>query len=214
MENNFNDKEIACNYDKFYVSEYGKLVDEIEKKMCSDFLKDIPKSDMLEIGCGTGHWSEFFIDNGFQLVATDISEAMLDVMKSKNLNVDIKLANSENLPFKDNEFSIVSSITMIEFVENQKKVIDEIYRVLKPNGFLLMGCLNKNSVLWENRENNKHYKGAKFLTPEEFSSLLSPIGKAKISLGVYIDSNFEILDFKDKALAEPAFILALVKKEV
>ncbi len=211
-KNIFKNKKISQNYDSFYKTPYGKKVDEIEKNLCLEFTKKLPKTDMLELGCGTGHWSKFFIEQGFQLTATDISNSMLKIVKSKNLNAKILKANSENLPFKDNSFSLVSSITMIEFVKNQEKVISEINRVLKPNGYLLIACLNRNSILWTTRKKSKSYKNANFLTPEDFKKLLEKIGNVDMKFGVYINNNFEILNEQENRNVEPAFMLALVKK--
>jgi len=52
---------------------------------------------------------------------------------SNNFNPDI-LASGYNLPFKDNAFDTVISMEVLEHLENPKLIINEIHRVLKPNG--------------------------------------------------------------------------------
>ena len=64
-----------------------------------------------------------------------ISENVYNVDIFSYDNVDI-VCDIENLPFKDNSIDIIFNIAVLEHVPNPKKVIDEIYRVLKPNGII------------------------------------------------------------------------------
>ena len=81
--NVFNNPEIAGKYDNYYQTDFGKKVDEIEKNLVLSLISDIPRGVMLEVGCGTGHWTRFFIDQGFKLTGIDISESMLQIVKKK-----------------------------------------------------------------------------------------------------------------------------------
>ncbi len=205
--------DIAQKYDAYYNTLSGKKLNEIEEKLIAEFLKEIPKSEMLELGCGTGHWTNFFVNHGFNVTATDISDEMLKFAKLKNIEAEFIKADSQNIPFPDNSFSVVSSITMLEFVNDQDKVINEIYRVLKPGGWLILGCLNKFSELGKNKENDETFKDAKFLSIEELNNKLRLFGNPKIKSGVYFSPAFEILDNTSKIEnTEPAFIVAAVQK--
>jgi ubiquinone/menaquinone biosynthesis C-methylase UbiE len=125
--------EVASEYDAYYQTETGKTVDNIEKEIVSAHIKKIPKTNWLELGCGTGHWTKFFSESEFQITAVDNSEAMLKIARSKNLeNVQFLNADATRLPFSDGHFSGIVSITMLEFVDDLEKVLNEIDRVLKP----------------------------------------------------------------------------------
>jgi SAM-dependent methyltransferase len=50
-------------------------------------------------------------------------------------NVDI-VCDIENMPFKDNSIDVILNIAVLEHVPNPQKVINEIYRILKPNGII------------------------------------------------------------------------------
>ena len=66
---------IAEGYDKWYETRRGALYDRLEKKAINGFLP--PSSGgkkLLEIGCGTGHWSAFFSNKGYHLTGVDISD--------------------------------------------------------------------------------------------------------------------------------------------
>ncbi|WP_372947775.1 class I SAM-dependent methyltransferase [Mariniphaga sp.] len=207
--------EIASEYDAYYQTETGKLVDKIEKEIISGYLRNLPKTNWLELGFGTGHWTEFFSENGLQLTAVDNSQAMLKIARSKNMeNVEFLQADAARLPFPDDHFSGIISITMLEFVDDLGLVLNEIDRVLKPGGTLVLGCLNALSEPGKNKNNDPVFQHAHFFTPNEIIEMLSRFGSPRLSAGVYFSLGFEILDGTEKqSTAEPAFIAASVEKQ-
>lgn len=211
--NVFIDPKVAEAYDTYYQTEVGRKVNDIEEKLILKILKDLPKTEMLELGCGTGHWTNVFINQGFNVTALDISDEMLKYAHSKNLNAQFIKADSENIPFPENSYSLISSITMLEFVNDQDQVLEEIYRVLKPGGNLVLGCLNAHSELGKNKENDPSFRNAKFLSPQELEEKLKLFGNPQLSFGVHLSPNFEIKDGTQEMYnTEPAFIAALVQK--
>jgi len=212
--NVFTKQDVAANYDQYYQTEIGKKVSQIEENLFNDLLTNIPKTDMLELGCGTGQWTEYFIKKGFKLTGIDVSDEMLKFAHSKNLNADFINADSSQIPFDDNSFSTVSSITMLEFVEDQNTVLQEAYRVLKPGGWLILGCLNANSELGKNRKNDEVFGKANFLNPEKLNQKLHAFSNLKMNFGVYFSPTFEILDGNSEIEVEPAFIAILAQKKI
>jgi ubiquinone/menaquinone biosynthesis C-methylase UbiE len=211
--NVFTKPEIADNYDAYYQTKDGRQVNKIEEELIAAALQKVPAGKMLELGCGTGHWTKFFIENGFKLTATDISDAMLKYARQKKLQAQILKADSEKLPFNDESFDVVSSITMMEFVMDKDKVLSEIYRVLKPNGYVFLGALNGKSQLAKNAGNDPVFKNANFFTPESLHERLSQFGIPEISFGVYFSPNFELQDgTTQQEKHEPAFMLGRVQK--
>jgi ubiquinone/menaquinone biosynthesis C-methylase UbiE len=212
-KNIFRDTKIAEDYDNYYQSEAGKAIDQIEKNIFSTLLTGLPRINLLEAGCGTGHWTRFFSSAGFHVTAIDVSEAMLQIAISKNIeNVIFQKADATRLPFADNSYSTIASVTMLEFIEDVNKVLDEFRRVLKPGGTLLLGCLNELSELGKNKKNDPIFKDAHFFTPSEIKKLLMQFGHPKISFGVYFSPTFDLLDkTKKQNTVQPAFIAASVK---
>lgn len=64
-----------------------------------------------------------------------ISEYVYNVDIFEYDNVDI-ICDISNLPFKDNSIDVILNIAVLEHVPNPQKVVDEIYRVLKPNAVI------------------------------------------------------------------------------
>jgi len=205
--------EIANSYDDYYQSDFGKKIDRIERDIIDFLIKEIPLSEMLELGCGTGHWSDFFSKKGFNLTGIDISEAMLNIAKNKKINAKFKIANSQNIPFNNESFQIISSITMLEFVDNQDKVISEIYRVLKKGGWLVLGCLNEKSIIGKDKRNSETFKNANFLTIDSIKSKLDKFENILIKSGVYLKSDYSIVDDKKDNNIEPVFIGIIAQKK-
>jgi ubiquinone/menaquinone biosynthesis C-methylase UbiE len=213
-QNIFTVPDIAKDYDNYYKKKSGRTVDRIEKDTFTSFLKKLPRGNLLELGCGTGHWTAYFSGEGFKVTAIDTSETMLQIAKEKNIgNAIFQKADAADLPYTAHSFPVIATITMLEFVNNINEVLDEIDRVLKPGGTLLAGCLNELSELGKNKINSKVYRHGHFFTPEEIEQLLSRFGHPQINYGVYFSPTFELLDgTKKQNNVHPAFMAISVKK--
>ncbi|MBI2028534.1 MAG: class I SAM-dependent methyltransferase [Candidatus Levybacteria bacterium] len=89
---------------------------------------------ILDIGCGWGEFAEAFgkkIDMGIDIAPRDLYVASKGKMY-KNLT----LADARALPFADESFGSIISISTFEHIPNEKKLLKEMYRVLKPNGVI------------------------------------------------------------------------------
>lgn len=109
-----------------------KIVSLIEKKN---------PSKILDVATGTGDLAIMLANSSaFEIIGVDISEGMLNVGRKKvserNLSGKITLvqADSENLPFEDNYFDVITVAYGIRNFENLEKGLSEMLRVLKPSG--------------------------------------------------------------------------------
>lgn len=59
----------------------------------------------------------------------------------------LTLGNMQSLPFRDNEFTIVTMNTVVEHFENPQNVLNEIFRVLRPGGHVLIHTTNVSSPI-------------------------------------------------------------------
>ncbi len=215
IRNIFIKSTVADEYDNYYQKEPGKTIDKIEKELILRHMNNLPKSHLLELGCGTGHWTQFLSDMGFRITAVDNSEAMLKNARKKNIqNVQFLLADATRLPFSEKSFSAIVSVTMLEFIKDIDRVLDEIDRVLKPEGTIVLGCLNALSELGKIKNSDPVFKHARFFTLEEANEILSRFGNPISMKGVYLSPSFEILDgTENESAVEPAFIAISAKKK-
>lgn len=110
------------------------------KKVRKALAERNPKS-ILDVATGTGDLAiELAKIEGASITGVDISRGMLDMGDRKLLKlrltgkIKLQQADSENLPFEDNEFDAVSVAFGVRNFENLPKGLKEMQRVLKPGG--------------------------------------------------------------------------------
>jgi len=176
---------VADKYDKWYETAEGTMYDHLEKKVISRFLRqNIQGRKLLEVGCGTGHWSKFFSDCGFEVTGVDISEPMIKTAKSKDIpDALFQVADGHSLPFADSSFDITAAITTLEFVHDAELVLREMVRCTrKPSGQLLIGVLNAAARLNRIRQQNPEslYAKARLFSGGQIKKLLEPYGQTHV----------------------------------
>jgi len=176
---------LANKYDLWYESAKGRMYDRLEKKAISRYLPPSTKgTKLLEVGCGTGHWSQFFSEYGFEVTGVDVSEQMIDIAKSKNIsNASFQVADGHSLPFADNTFNVTAAITTLEFVHDAKTVVREMVRcTYKREGLLIIGVLNALARLNRKRQQDSGspYAKARLFSPSQLKQFLEPFGQSAI----------------------------------
>ncbi len=173
---------IADSYDSWYAGRRGAMYNRLEKKAIIRFLPPHVRGEkLLEVGCGTGHWSRFFSEYGFEVTGVDVSQHMIDIAKSKNISdASFQVADGHSLPFAEGTFDITAAITTLEFVRDAKEVVREMVRCTrKPAGKLLIGTLNVLARLNRNRKQKPEsvYAQAQLFSPTQLKKLLEPFGR-------------------------------------
>jgi 2-polyprenyl-3-methyl-5-hydroxy-6-metoxy-1,4-benzoquinol methylase len=107
----------------------------------------------LEIGCGTGIFTEYFSNTGVELLAVDISEDLLNVVRNRKLSPSVKLLCTafENLP-AEQQFDAIVGSSILHHLEIQSE-LTRIYELLKPGGVIAFGepnMLNPQVMLQKN----------------------------------------------------------------
>lgn len=149
----------------------------------------IPKNKKgLEIGVGTGQFAApLSIPEGL-----DISPKML--ARAKQKGIITYLAAAEKLPLPDKTYDYVALITTLCFLKNIPQAFQEIYCVLKPQGKLLIGFVDKDSFLGQHylQKKNKSvfYKNAKFYSAQDIQNILK-------------ENNFKLLKIKQTLFTLP-----------
>ena len=116
---------------------------------------------LLENGCGVGMYVEHLAPHVGRVVGLEYdfqraSEARQDVAQRRP-NVYITCAAGERLPFPDGKFDLILSHEVLEHVENDRKAVAEMVRVLKPGGRMVVFAPNRgypfetHGVYWRGR---------------------------------------------------------------
>lgn len=114
-------------YDKRHKSPTTEVMRRYERKILK-----FANGFILDLGCGTGYYLKKFS----RIVGVDISKGMLN--QAKKTKKPVVFGRAENLPFKDRTFDTVLCIFSVLNLADREKTVQEIYRVLKPKGMVLV----------------------------------------------------------------------------
>ena len=116
-----------------YMNEYD--VERRQHLVFSVLLKqvDLQGKQVLEVGSGTGRFSQRIVELGGQLTIVDIGKNLVEAVSSR-LGCRGVTADACQLPFEDNCFDLVISSECIEHTLDPCKAIRQMCRVCKPGG--------------------------------------------------------------------------------
>ena len=124
----------------------GKVLISLTKQ---EILKEQNLGKVLELGCGTGLYTETLQKMAKSVVATDFSDEMIEVAILKRgylRNVEFLKADALNLPFEDESFDTIFMANLIHVIGNAERVIQESKRVLKTGGQLIITSFAINDM--------------------------------------------------------------------
>jgi ubiquinone/menaquinone biosynthesis C-methylase UbiE len=115
-------------------------------EMAAKFLSKIKGGKYLEIGAGDGSLALTLINNFSHLALIEISEKRIEMLSKlfdgKNVEILTTILDHENLPYSDNTLDVVVMVDVIEHLIDPIRVCNEIQRVLKKGGILIIGTPN------------------------------------------------------------------------
>lgn len=141
----------TIDYYKHWNKNRNKKILDREKKSLNFILKIIKKeSKILDAGCGNGKFLDLIKSNfsNANLYGVDFSESEVKEAKKKSFNV-IQGDFEDKIKFSSNSFDIINASEVIEHLYNPDKLLEEINRVLKKGGHLVLSTPNLCS--WANR---------------------------------------------------------------
>jgi len=111
-------------------------------------LGNIKGKKLLDVGCEAGYITIKLAQKGAIVTAIDLIEEPIKELrrnlKNTKLKISLCVADAAKLPFKDKTFDIVLATEVIEHITKLNDFIAGAYRVLKPNGRLLITFPNEN----------------------------------------------------------------------
>ena len=114
-------------------------------KYAMNVIKRINPDRLIDIGCGPGAFleevSKKFPD--IQLNALDLSEEMIEKTRSRlPQNAIVTIGDSENMPLDDEQYKVVTCNLSLHHYPDPQKAVNEMYRILKKGGYLLLNDLD------------------------------------------------------------------------
>lgn len=148
--------------------------------LAKEFIKN---KIVLDIACGEGYGSNILAQDANSVIGVDIDQETIThaIKKYQKKNLSFLQGSVENIPCAPHSFDVIISFETLEHTAEHTKMLEEIKRVLKPGGILIISTPEKKAYteLLGSYSNPFHKKE---LYKKEFSELLGRFFKYQISL--------------------------------
>jgi ubiquinone/menaquinone biosynthesis C-methylase UbiE len=211
-------------YDQWFSTPIGKLVKQTESELLLQMANPRPGERVLDAGCGTGLFTFDLLSAGAQVVGLELSLPMLERAGRRYAGYPFHMArgNMSHLPFGDHAFHKAVSVTAIEFIEDARGAIAELFRVTRPGGRIVVATLNSLSP-WAVRRKQAAEKGhsifrhVRFRSPEELEALAPVAGVTQTAIHFQKGDEPDVArgiedDGRSKGLKTGAFLVARWEK--
>lgn len=182
---------------QFYNSEFGRKILTKEAEYLRKELKGRKK--ILDIGCGIGCFEEILSE--LNIIGLDSSKEALEEARKKS-DKKFMLGDAQHLDFPNGSFDGAFTVTTLEFLDDYKKAVDEVARVLRPGGKFVAMILNPKSKYFKSHAGRpgSYFRKIKYTNPEEIGRYISRYFTTggEYFLGI---QDQEIFDTTDKTLA-------------
>ena len=142
-------EELSQYYPQDYAPHHSEQEVQKKKKKTSslplsgEFLRKIgPDTTVLDVGCGSGQFLYRLKETtGCMVQGLDLSENAVQSAR-QTFNLDVFQGTIDEAPFQDNFFDVITAWSYIEHVNNPHGVIQKMFTLLKPGGYLILKTPN------------------------------------------------------------------------
>jgi SAM-dependent methyltransferase len=208
--NPFDNVALSSRYEGWYASE-GRHADILEKDLLGKLLDLFPSAhSILEVGCGTGHFTRWMAERGLDAAGVDISEAMLNEARRLN-GPKCFPGDALALPVADRSFDMTALITTLEFLPDPVRGLSEAVRAARQG--VLLGVLNRWSLLTlRYRLSGKAmWRSARFFGPLELTRLVRQAAGPRVETITWRTTLWPIPGVRDLSLPWGGFIGVAVR---
>lgn len=151
-----------------------------------EFVAALPAGAILDIGCGSGRDSFLVKALGRQVIASDISSAMLDRLRPTMLRGSLVCCDVTQMAFVDNSFAgVIASGVVLHLPRDLcKSALIEIERVLIPNGNVAISMKRGRGEGWRSTEEFPLRRWFSYYMPTEFACLCEEAGLSVASVAI------------------------------
>ena len=134
-----------------YTSTEDSYSENVERPVVESLLGDLSGASALDLGCGSATYAARLAARGARVVGVDLSATMLTLARERarasGVTMELLVADiARPLPFSGPRFDLVFTATALHYVENLRGTMQEIARVLRPQGRLVASVLHPMST--------------------------------------------------------------------
>jgi len=152
-------------YEAWYHTPRGQWIADREFILLQKLLTPEAGASLLDVGCGTGHFSRRFARLGLSVTGIDPDPATLEFARTQAGDIRYFQASALQLPFADNAFDYTIAVTSLCFIDDPIQAVQELWRVTRHASVL--GLLNRHSLLHWKKQRQGSYLGARWDTAGE-----------------------------------------------
>jgi SAM-dependent methyltransferase len=194
----------AATYDGWYKTSRGGWIGEIEYGLMHRLVAPAAGENLLDVGCGTGHFTRRFACEGLAVTGIDSDADSLRFAAEHTAGGEhYILGDARALPFPARSFDSCVSITALCFIREQSRALAEMLRVTRRR--FAIGLLNRQSLLYRQKGRAGGlggYRGAHWHTKAEITGLFAdlPVTHLKLRTAVFIPSGNRFARFCEQGL--------------
>jgi ubiquinone/menaquinone biosynthesis C-methylase UbiE len=122
----------AERYEDWYATPAGRRASRAEKELLRWLLEPFAEArTVLDVGCGTGHFTTWLTERGLRPIGLDRAPAMLASLRRRRPALPVVLADAHALPLRDRAVDLVVFVTTLEFVASPPRALAEAVRVAR-----------------------------------------------------------------------------------
>jgi SAM-dependent methyltransferase len=177
----------AVAFDAWFDRPWGRHASAVEHRMLLEAAGALEGRTVLDAGCGTGRLLPRLRDAGAVAVGVDADPDALQIAAERHRGA-AAVADAQALPLADSCVDIAIASTVCEFVGDPATLIDELVRVTRAGGRVVIGLLNRSSPWGLSNRRRFHeppWEAASFLDPEEIERPASVHGSCARRAGLY-----------------------------
>jgi SAM-dependent methyltransferase len=159
----------AERYEEWYATAAGRRASRAETELLRWLLEPFADArTVLEVGCGTGHFTAWLAERGLRPIGLDRAPAMLASLRRRHPGLPAVLADAHALPLRDRSVDLVVFVTTLEFLTSPPRAVAEAVRVARLG--LVAVALNRWSVGALSRRIGPASRGALLPHARDFSA--------------------------------------------
>lgn len=179
---------------------------EIERPtMFSLVPQDLQGKKLLDAGCGPGIHAKEYVSRGAQVSGIDLSDELIIIAQKQCPQGAFQTGSVYNLPYDNNYFDIVTSSFVLCHVQHRKKAIQEMTRVLKKGGLLIVSVSHPITFMFRESDGNSFKPSHSYF--DRSSMMFKIIGKEETFPGFaetmadyfkpYLEEGLILKDFRE-----------------
>jgi len=152
-------------YEAWYHTPRGQWIADREFILLQKLLRPEAGTSLLDVGCGTGHFSRRFAQPCLSVTGIDPDPATLEYARTQGGDIHYLQGSALQLPFPDNAFDYTTAVTSLCFIDDPLQALQEMWRVTRHS--TVLGLLNRHSLLHWKKQGQGSYLGARWDTAGE-----------------------------------------------